>query len=334
MKRCFIIFICMIFMSGCINKSDISENESNMSSQSSNDDYGIPSLFYGVISIHDLNDNIVDTPVIKYEGQRMSYKLFTNIVQSKENGPEYFNRTFFILVNGNLQPFYFENSKDEVLYAQLDGDTNKDFSYEFSFDPIYVPYGENTVISFIISNSPKYVPQNNTEQILSSSMEQNYCLTASLEKYKVDNNLEEQNNKSKIIEESYNDIQTPGILLTEKIVDLNQFKLNNMFEGQKQLYATLSLSEDTDIRVLTIMDGKISDIFNGENSIDLHVQPGKIYEVPLSLKNLKEETHQISFVMINLDEMNFIKMCSTGNQIMSHTITSMQYTYYLNVEKQ
>lgn len=110
-----IICICMMSVYGCRESADTNVSDDYLSSLQENysktdtkdaDDNEVEELFpvlssaNGKIYITDMDNQVIDLKILKYTGERMKYKLITNIYQEKEDGPQKFNRVFFILVNG------------------------------------------------------------------------------------------------------------------------------------------------------------------------------------------------------------------------------------------
>lgn len=158
-------------------------------------------------------------------------------------------------------------------------------------------------------------------------MEQNYCLTAYSTEYIV--NYEKKENIAEFITDfPAGSNQTAGVILAEKINSAEQFKINTMFDTDEQLYATVICTEDTDARLYTVVDGELADIFADEYYVDVPMKAGNTYEIPLDMEYLtKDVKHQVYFVMIDKNEIEILKNCSTGQAMMSHSITSMTYGY-------
>lgn len=345
MRNGVIAFVCLCFLliAGCSadtgnrNQTDnyletIWKNKANGEGTGDSSDgenlFPIPSLASSIISIRDIEDNVVSTPVIEYTGGRITYKLVTGIHQEQMDGPEKFNRVFYILIDGYLQPFYFEGSDEPVLYMGISADSSDNLSeYTFSFEPMYVPYGKNSVLSFIISDSPDYIQQTPAEQVFCSSIEQNYCLTAADEKYAVDYKKKEIPARADI-DFLPGENQTIGFILAEKIQNENQFKVNTLLKTDEQLYATTVCTQNRNSILYAVVDGQLANVFNGSYFADVYMDTGKTYEIPLDMDYFsKNETHQIYFVEIDKNEIDNISKCSTGEEIMAHALTDMVYAY-------
>ncbi len=255
--------------------------------------------------ITDFENHRLATQNIEYAGERLSYKLITNVRQRKEDGPENFNEVFFILIDGELQPFYFEDADEPCFYASLKAVSSKEKDeYVFSFDPLSAPYGKCSTIAFVLSSAPECLQDNGNEIVNCYSMAEYYTISSTLEKYEILNDRSENMLTAETDFMSGGDKETGGCIVAEKITDSSQLGINTVIDTDKKIYMTmasgLKYGVKENVRVFAVMDGKPADVFNGKCYGDLEQVPGTVYECPLDTESItKDEKHQIYFIKFN-----------------------------------
>lgn len=334
MKRIllFIVCMCMVVLSGCGGKTNNEDNivtskevtDSNVTedylnnlqenydpaeivTEETKELFPIPSTAMGGEYITDLEGNKVKA--IEYTGERMTYEMSTYILQTRENGPENFIGVFFILVDGYLQPFYFGDSEEEVLYASINEASSEELSkYTFSFDPIYAPYDDTAYVTFILSYVPDYLFDTNNVMLYTYDIAVSCKLSSATEECAV------EYEKAESTLEINTDFDAGGAQtagqkwVTKKLTSVNQLRINTFFDTDEQLFMTtvdsVDAGETEDVRVFAVVDGKLANLFGGNYYVDFRQEPGVAYEVPLDMDYFsKNENHQVYFIKLNRAEL-------------------------------
>lgn len=299
--------------------------------------FPMPSSISTQVYITNEENSVIHDRTMTYAGEPMKYKLITSICQEKGDGPRQFNRVFFILVDGYLQPFYFEGSDKPVLYASISQESSDDLEdYEFSFEPIYVPYGENASLNFVISSAPVYYQEKSSEMVYNDVQSCDYCLTAISPEYAADYE------KAELPADAQSDYTPSGketnglFVLSEKLESAEQLDVNTLLETDKQLYASIIggrtlTEEDSDIRLYCVVDGELAMIFNNNYYTDLSMESMVSYQIPLDMDKLsKNEKHQIYFIEVNkndiesfrnLGEDEFMRFPVGGGLMLTYCVT-------------
>ncbi len=152
----YILTILFIFVSCSNEKSSISDEttdsagdfldtlESTPPQTEQNDseqDFPIIGLFSHSANILDRNGNGFSLSTVEYTGKRIQFDLTSTIISDDKNETDEYDVTLFILIDGYIQPYYFNGADTPVDYTLLRVKSSEQAEkYTLSFDPLYVPY--------------------------------------------------------------------------------------------------------------------------------------------------------------------------------------------------
>jgi hypothetical protein len=235
---------------------------------------------------------------------------------SYEDGAREADVLIFILVDGYLQPHYFNVSEDAVDFTSLiipfdnpEDEPGYSHTFRITLDPIYVPYGKTSLVSVLVSPSPHALYDNPLHYFTPAPMSPSFTLTADNRENQI--HFEKEKNSVDYKTDFVAKAGSPNFFIAEKLTGSWQWDRNAYFETEGQVYASshvIGAGWTSDVRIFVVIDGRLVPTFGGEYYCDLDRQPGVTCEIPLDMGFFpRGEMHKVNVIIIDMaaiDEIN------------------------------
>lgn len=232
------------------------------------------------------------TDTLLYNGNDMEYGACI------ENTCSYTaDYTFFIVINGYLQPFILEGNEKEAYSANFILEPNEEKIIHFTFTPIIAPYEEKALVSFmgmvvnmtpVISDlSMVYMNSNSVNYNMYLKAENISCQITMAEKKNVMGNAIEELELSSSGEDAQvrlsdrkENSQTISLVRTEE------------FSSDNTITAYASRINNSTLRAFLWCEGEFLPVFNGEYYADIPDNEYALYEIPIDNSLIKNNSNQ------------------------------------------
>ena len=289
--------------SDVINQDDLAwldNTETTLASDSTNNTEEIilsPGISGNVLSS---NNMPIASDTFIYKGNKMSYGF------AIKNSCDYTaDATFFIIIDGYLQPFIPEDSSLEVNSVVYRLDPGEEKIIHYSFTPISAPYGKNSVISFVGLLTNIHPVTDKINLLLNTT-------TASCNRYITAENdtcqIKLEDNKN-ILGDYVEKMSLAGDNQSSIMIlaDSKKNKANYSFPQQNDLKLSNDICiyaariSNAKLRAFLWCEGEFLDVFNGVNYADIPYDKYALYEIPVEKSLLKGESTHYDVLYLDMD---------------------------------
>ncbi len=264
------------------------------------------------------------TDTITYDGSKISYGAV--IKNTCSYAADY---TFFIIINGYMQPFILEGNNEEAYSANFLLEPNEERIIHFTFTPIIAPYDENALVSFmgLVVNKNPIINDLSMVFMNSQTINYNMYLTAQNSFCQINMN-EDKNIIGNAIEElglSPNGEASQVHLSDKKETSQTiSFVRTEEFGSDNTITAYASRINDSTLRAFLWCEGEFLPAFNGEYYADIPDDKYALYEVPIDNSLINKSSNQrYNVLYIDMSYYQSITNDNYCNNCVEHSQTYM-----------
>lgn len=244
----------------------------------------------------------ITSETLVYKGSEMSYGAIL-----KNESSFTADYTFFIIINGYIQPFILEETDEAVNTATFRLEPNEEKIIHYSFTPIMAPYEDNAVITLVgfIANT---TPSMTLDNILTNSMMVSVDKYLTAESSECQISMQENlNNMGNAIEKLYkpSDGQSSQVILSDQEEDGQSVFISKTEElnSDNTISIYAARINDEKLRAFLWCEGELLPVFEGEYYADIPDDEYALYEIPIDNSQIKKgESQRYSVFYIDMSQ--------------------------------